>query len=368
MKRHHTHKSKSLTPRILAALAAGAFTLGGMPYALADPIVMSTVTTDTVSTDGVAGSTDGTAATITVGTDGGGASPEIYYLAGGHHRPTPVVGAWRKVSLTDGTIQFTGTNAGGKAIVKSGTIGSATGAYAWLEHGGTAKISGAEVAIKNCTFKLDATTPEAQWGIIGGLAMSKEGSGGGATRAVAEVAHSKVTIEGGTYDVPEGGEITVAGGAAYTEALDINSTAAVTDSIASVTGGSFTAQTKLYGGKAVTETEARSEAKALRNSLTFTTGDTVTEIYGGYVYARPTKTSISLQANENHLTAKAGADKFYGGYAFAEQMAGGTHVPLSTAETNGNIVKIEGGLRHVQVCECRRIQHPQDRESRCRHH
>ena len=220
MKRQRYHKkaplSRKLVPRILAALAAGAFTLGGMPYALADPTVMSTVTTDTVSSEGVAGSTDGTAATITVGTDGGGASPEIYYLAGGHHRPTPVVGAWRKVSLTDGTIQFTGTNAGGKAIVNSGTIGGAIGAYAWLEHGGTAKISGAEVAIKNCTFKLDATTPEPQWGIIGGLAMSKEGSGGGATRAVAEVAHSKVTIEGGTYDVPEGGEITVAGGAAYT--------------------------------------------------------------------------------------------------------------------------------------------------------
>ena len=117
----------------------------------------------------------------------------------------------------------------------------------------------------------------------------------------------------------------------------------MTDSEASVTGGSFTAQTKLYGGRAETETEKRSEASALRNKLTFTTGDTVTELYGGYAYARPTKTSISLQANENHLTAKAGADQFYGGYAFAEQMAGGTHVPLSTAETNGNIVTIAAG-------------------------
>jgi len=135
MKRHHTHKSKSLTPRILAALAAGAFTLGGMPYALADPMVSSTVTTDTVSSEGVAGSTDGTAATITVGTAGGGASPEVYYLAGSYHRPTFVAGAWRSISATDGTIQFTGTNAGGKAIVNSGTIGGATGAYAWLEHG-----------------------------------------------------------------------------------------------------------------------------------------------------------------------------------------------------------------------------------------
>lgn len=129
MKRHHTHKS--LTPRILAALAAGAFTLGGMPYALAAaPTVMTTVTTDTLASDGVARSTDGTAATITVGTEGDGASPEIYYLAGSEHRATFVTGAWRKVSLTDGTIQFTGTNAGGKAIVNSGTIGGAIGAYA----------------------------------------------------------------------------------------------------------------------------------------------------------------------------------------------------------------------------------------------
>lgn len=189
-----------------------------MPHGFAaDPDVMSTVTTDTLANDGIAGSTDGTAATITVGTEGGGASPEIYYLAGSDHRPTLVAGAWRKISLTDGTIDFTGTNAGGKAIVKSGTIGTAIGAYAWLEHGGTAKISGAEVAIKNCTFKLDSTTPEAQWGVIGGLAVSKEDSGGGASRGVAEVAHSKVTIAGGNYSVPDdGGDITVAGGAAYT--------------------------------------------------------------------------------------------------------------------------------------------------------
>ena len=157
-----------------------------MPHALADPTVMTTVTTDTLAPEGVAGSTDGTAATITVGTEGGGASPEIYYLASGVHRPTLVAGAWRKVSLIDGTIDFTGANAGGKAHINSGTIGSAIGAYAWLEHGGTAKISGAEVAIKNCTFKLDATTDEPQWGIIGGLAMSKEGDGGGATQTLGQ--------------------------------------------------------------------------------------------------------------------------------------------------------------------------------------
>lgn len=118
----------------------------------------------------------------------------------------------------------------------------------------------------------------------------------------------------------------------------------MTDSEASVTGGSFTAQTKLYGGRAETETEKRSEASALRNKRTFTTGDTVTELYGGYAYARPTKTSISLQANENHLTLKAGANDYVaGGYARGTQMASGTLVPKSTAVTNENEVTIEAG-------------------------
>lgn len=99
----------------------------------------------------------------------------------------------------------------------------------------------------------------------------------------------------------------------------------MTDSEASVTGGSFTAQTKLYGGRAETETEKRSETSALRNKRTFTTGDTVTELYGGYAYARPTKTSISLQANENHLTLKAGANDYVaGGYARGTQMQSST--------------------------------------------
>ena len=130
MKRHLHHKEapSSLAPKILAALAAGAFTLGAAPAAYADPIVAATVTTDTVTNDGVAGSTDGTAATITVGTTGGGAAPEIYYPAGGNHRGALVAGAWRKVSLTDGTIDFTGANAGGTALIKSGTFGAAAGA------------------------------------------------------------------------------------------------------------------------------------------------------------------------------------------------------------------------------------------------
>ena len=91
--KHHSQRSKrppsrTLAPRILAALTAGAFTLGGMPHGFAaDHDVVSTVTTDILANDGVASITDSTASTITVGTEGGEESPEIYYLASGHHRP-----------------------------------------------------------------------------------------------------------------------------------------------------------------------------------------------------------------------------------------------------------------------------------------
>ena len=49
--KHHSQRSKrppsrTLAPRILAALTAGAVTLGALPYAYADPIVASSVTSD----------------------------------------------------------------------------------------------------------------------------------------------------------------------------------------------------------------------------------------------------------------------------------------------------------------------------------
>ena len=98
--KHHSQRSKrppsrTLAPRILAALTAGAVTLGVLPcaYAANNFIVTSSVTEDTEVQYGVVGDIDGAPATITVGREGGGASPEIYYLASGDHRPTLVAGA-----------------------------------------------------------------------------------------------------------------------------------------------------------------------------------------------------------------------------------------------------------------------------------
>ena len=67
--------SRRLVPCILAALTAGTVTLGALPCADAAPIVRSAVTEDIDAPEGVAGSIDGSAATITIGTEGGGISP-----------------------------------------------------------------------------------------------------------------------------------------------------------------------------------------------------------------------------------------------------------------------------------------------------
>ena len=75
--KHHSQRSKrppsrTLVPRILAALTAGAVTLGTLPYAYADDVddvVISSVTEDLilprVNTD-VVDSLDGSSATITI--------------------------------------------------------------------------------------------------------------------------------------------------------------------------------------------------------------------------------------------------------------------------------------------------------------
>ena len=309
MKRHLHHKEapSSLAPKILAALAAGAFTLGAAPAAYADPIVAATVTTDTVTNDGVAGSTDGTAATITVGTTGGGAAPEIYYPAGGNHRGALVSGAWRKVSLTDGTIDFTGANAGGTALIKSGTFGAAAGAYAWLTQGGTAQISGARTTVKGGVMNPDSSAPEYQRGIVGGLAVIED-SAHSAALAKTTVTQSKVTIEGGSFTAPSGGKITFAGGAAYTNVDAASTNTLITNNTATITGGSFTTAPLLYGGYA----DIRSSVNATPTvHLTGNTAEArwgkIAAAYGAYASIQQKNGAAQIFAEQNTATATRAA-------------------------------------------------------------
>ena len=316
MKRHLHHKEapSSLAPKILAALAAGAFTLGAAPAAYADPIVAATVTTDTVTNDGVAGSTDGTAATITVGTTGGGAAPEIYYPAGGNHRGALVAGAWRKVSLTDGTIDFTGANAGGTALIKSGTFGAAAGAYAWLTQGGTAQISGARTTVKGGVMNPDSSAPQYQRGIVGGLAVIED-SAHSAALAKTTVTQSKVSIEGGSFTAPSGGKITFAGGAAYTNVDAASTNTLITNNTATITGGSFTTAPLLYGGYA----DIRSSVNATPTvHLTGNTAEArwgkIAAAYGAYTSIQQKNGAAQIFAEQNTATARVatGTETFAG--------------------------------------------------------
>ena len=87
--KHHSQRSKrppsrTLAPRILTALAAGAVTLGALPSAYADDVddvVISSVTEDLifprVNAD-VVGNLDGSSATITIGRTGYGTTPRIF--------------------------------------------------------------------------------------------------------------------------------------------------------------------------------------------------------------------------------------------------------------------------------------------------
>lgn len=101
-----------------------------MPCAFADPVVVtSPLVTDTETTEGVAGSVDGTSASIVVGTEGGGETPNIGEKSGGAFvKWHPAYGAWRALSLVDGTIAL----ADSKATILSGKLSYVYGAYGWL--------------------------------------------------------------------------------------------------------------------------------------------------------------------------------------------------------------------------------------------
>ena len=314
MKRHLHHKEapSSLAPKILAALAAGAFTLGAAPAAYADPIVAATVTTDTVTNDGVAGSTDGTAATITVGTTGGGAAPEIYYPAGGNHRGALVAGAWRKVSLTDGTIDFTGANAGGTALIKSGTFGAAAGAYAWLTQGGTAQISGARTTVKGGVMNPDSNAPEHRRGIVGGLAVIED-SAHSAALAKTTVTQSNVSIEGGSFTAPSGGKITFAGGAAYTRVDAANTETVVTGNTAEARWGKIAAAYGAYAS--IQQKNGAAQIFAEQNTATATRVATGTETFAGAlidyerIFSASAPGNVTIKAKNNKAVLTDGTLK-----------------------------------------------------------
>ena len=319
--------SRTLAPRILAALTAGAVTLGALPYAYADPIVASSVTSDMVTEDGVAGSIDGSSATITVGRTGGGDTPRL-------QRATPsewsfAYGTYLKSSVPIANINITN----GKAIIRSGTLHEATGTNIELNQGGTAHVENSTVEISGGTFLGNGYfTPL----IYGGVVIIKKPG----TQGVAEVVRSHATVTGGTFE---------SGGLDAGFARSDNETRAealAEENTATFTGGNFSDYTfSMTGGYAGADSLQTAAAKALRNRLTINTSARVFRLQGGMAVTSNGRIR-SAQANENVVNVRASVhNELIGGFAWSHLASSGTAVaaPLSTAEANRNKVWIAPG-------------------------
>lgn len=247
--------SRRLVPRILAALAAGAVTLGALPCAYADPIVRSTVTEDIDAPDGVAGSIDGSDSTITVGTEGGGTSPRIKRssrygsVSGSYYSgPAPTASAASPFTLQRGS-----------AVIRSGTMQYVYGSKVDVrsERYGTAyvQVTGSSVTI---------TGGETNY-VVGGYARS---SGDRVTTEVA-VRGNVVHLQGGTHE-------TVYGGLAESRVLDPSMIAE--NNTVYISGGTYRPGGLIAGGKA-----GSSGTNTVRNNTIEITGvpGPLPKLFGG---------------------------------------------------------------------------------------
>ena len=204
--------SRRLVPCILAALTAGSVTLGALPWAYAAPIVRSVVTEDIDVPDGVAGSIDGSAATITIGTEGGGTSPEIKHGSGS----APVYGSRYRGAAPSFTLQ------GGRAVIRSGRMQRAYGGNAKVEtSGGTdasVQVTGSSVTI----------TGGRSGNVFGGYASARSDAG----NAYAAARGNAVHLQGGVYQ-------TVYGGMAEAQTNAGSSTAIAEGNTVYISGGNY---------------------------------------------------------------------------------------------------------------------------------
>ena len=325
---------RTLVPRILAALTAGAVTLGALPYAYAE-----SVTHITENTDGsVAGSEDGTSATIIVGTEGGGEVPHIGKDTGDPQTSWGnVYGASYSTHEDDTSITLTNS----KAIVYSGKMRGIFGAYSKLYGGGTARIINAGAEVKDVTM----VTFFADDYIAGGAA--EVGGHTHSTQVVAEVKQCYVNITGGNF---KSGPDSIYGGLAesrvWKDGCTASSEATAEENTATITGGRFAKFSNFYGGIADSDTLTTSAtAKALKNHLIVNSDQQVYILYGGHAYATTSGGPLLVQANENTLNAKIKAKSFYGGYAEGEQYKWYNPAPSGTAEASRNKVWIAAGSR-----------------------
>ena len=331
--KHHSQRSKrppsrTLAPRILAALTAGAVTLGALPYAYADPIVASSVTSDMVAEDGVAGSIDGSSATITVGRTGDGDTPNIGVkdTHGNFYQWRNAFGAARDISTANANIHLSNS----KAIVRSGKLKGAYGAAAWAS-GGTVLAEDNTIEVSGGVFSgVDEYT------VVGGFALV--GSSGPLASATARRNHA--TITGGSFD----GSNFLGGHAFIDDSGPLLADATADGNTLTITGGSFleTRSKFIYGGDVAINKHGGAAGRALRNHLTINTDMSQDSfMYAGGVFAE-LNANVDLQAHENVANVRTSGEEIYGGRAVAWQVDHTSHA-LGTVEAHRNKVWIAAG-------------------------
>ena len=320
--------SRTLAPRILAALTAGAVTLGALPSAYADPIVASSVTSDMVAEDGVMGSMDGSSATITVGRTGDGDTPNIGVkdTHGNFYRWRNVVGAYRLIPLANANIHLSNS----KAIVRSGKLKGAYGAAAWAS-GGTALVEDNTVEVSGGVFT--GTDGSA---VAGGLALV--GSSGPLASATARRNHA--TITGGSFD----GRYLHGGHAFIDDSGTIFADATAEGNTLTITGGNFLeGRTKIiYAGDVTINEHGGAAGRALRNHLTINTDMSQNSFMAAGRVVAELDANVNLQANENVANVRTSGEEIYGGTAVAWQFEH-TSPTLGTVEAHRNKVWIAAG-------------------------
>lgn len=331
--KHHSQRSKrppsrTLAPRILAALTAGAVTLGALPYAYADPIVASSVTSDMVAEDGVMGSMDGSSATITVGRTGDGDTPNIGVkdTHGNFYQWRNVVGAYRLIPLANANIHLSNS----KAIVRSGKLKGAYGAAAWAI-GGTALVEDNTVEVSGGVF-----TGTDEYTVVGGFARVEDSG----PQAVAVARRNHATITGGSFD----GSNFLGGHAFIDDSGPLLADATAEGNTLTITGGSFleTRSKFIYGGDVAINRHGGAAGRALRNHLTINTDMSQDSfMYAGGVFAE-LNANVDLQANENVANVRTSGEEIYGGRAVAWQVDHTSHA-LGTVEAHRNKVWTAAG-------------------------
>ena len=331
--KHHSQRSKrppsrTLAPRILAALTAGAVTLGALPYAYADPIVASSVTSDMVAEDGVMGSMDGSSATITVGRTGDGDTPNIGVkdTHGNFYQWRNVVGAYRLIPLANANIHLSNS----KAIVRSGKLKGAYGAAAWAI-GGTALVEDNTVEVSGGVF-----TGVDEYTVVGGFARVEDSG----PQAVAVARRNHATITGGSFD----GSNFLGGHAFIDDSGPLLADATAEGNTLTITGGSFleTRSKFIYGGDVAINRHGGAAGRALRNHLTINTDMSQDSfMYAGGVFAE-LNANVDLQANENVANVRTSGEEIYGGRAVAWQVDHTSHA-LGTVEAHRNKVWTAAG-------------------------